>query len=276
MSRSQIVLADAQFGTERFMRPNEDFITQYDKTPIGNPLWLFPESSPLDKQAGKPGYDPNLIRGLEVPVGARLIMKIPTMTYIETTGPPTLIVRSYIWAFIWRERNLFDYRTQRIPWHLPQGRGPDDSAVAPPEPRVTLPATSNTVVYNQPEPVSAGLPDTLRAVQRARSEDIRFSTLTLSGPLLPNGNIGVIQQGLLDPAAFFSLATEQSFMSHEIQALEDELLIAVYRNTGDVNWDFTPGTGADEQLGELLGNLGRGANGATDKIGVYVKAGTAP
>ena len=208
-------------------------------------------------------------------MGARVIMKMPHMSYIETTSP-SLIRRAYIWAFTWRERNLFDYRTQRIPWHLPQAQGPDDTSVSPSSPRVTLPATANTIIYNQPEPVITGLPDTGRAVQIARAEDIRFSMFDLAGPFLPGGARGAVQQGLLDPDDFGETAIRQSFMSHEIQALEDELLIAVYRNSGPATWDFTAGTGADEQLGEMLGNIGRGADGATERIGVYVKTGSAP
>jgi hypothetical protein len=275
MPRSQIVMADAQFGTERFMRPNADFTDQYaGENALNNPIWLFPNGQPLDPQAGRPGYDPNLIRGLSVPVGARLILKMPSIVYTESTVP--LVFRSYIWAFFWRERNLFDYRTQRIPWHLPAGRGPDNTMLAPPAPRVTLPVASNTVVYNQAEPISVLAPDSGRAIQRARAEDIRFSAANLAGPILPSGATGVVQQGVLDPGDFGVSAGQQLFMNHEIQALEDELLIAVYRNTGPTNWDFTVATGADDQLGQLLGNTGAGADGDTARVGVYVKAGSAP
>lgn len=275
MSRSQIVMADAQFGTERFMRPNAGFTDQYDGEAVAaNPIWLFPNSQPLDPQAGAPGYDPNLIRGLSVPAGARLILKIPIVTFVESTGPTVL--RSYIWAFFWRERNLFDYRTQRIPWHLPQGRGPDDTLVLPASPRVTLPTTSNTIVYNQPEPVSTTLPDTGRAVQKARADDIRFSASNLAGPILPDASRGAVQQGVLDPDDFGAAATQELFMSHQLQALEDELLIAIYRDSGPANWDFTLVTGTDLSLGELLGSIGRGADGLTSRVGVYVKAGSAP
>ncbi len=272
MARAQIVMADAQFGTERFLRPNANFTDDYQGVSAAStPIFVYPGSRPLDPQAGRPGYDPDLIRGLSVPVGARLIVKIPNIPYVESTGPS--VFRGYIWAFIWRERNLFDYRTQRIPWHLPQGRGPDDTSGPDPEARVLLPATANTVIYNQPEPISAILPDSGRAVQRVRAEDLRFSTIGIPGPLLPSGATGVIQQGVLDPATFGVGANQQTFMSHELQALEDELLIAIYRDTGPTNWDFTAGTGADEQLGVLLGNT---TAADTSRVGVYVKAGSAP
>jgi hypothetical protein len=278
--RSQIVLADAQFGTARILRPPAGFEAIYDGESAGtsDPIYLFEGGSPLDPlaEAGQPGYDPDLIKGLAVPMGARIVVWVPTIVYVSDDGPLTF--KTYNWSFGWRIRNLTDYRLSRVPWHLPRGRGPDDTAGATSEPRVVIPAGYNSIIFNQPEPTSALLPQTERAVNRGRAEDLQLSAVSLAGPLLDAGGTrGVVQQGIEDPAVV-SGATRAGFIVHEMQALGDELIVAVYRDTSEVaDWGFSSvgpfPANADFVFSRLLGS---GTGQVFPDVGVYVFAGSAP
>lgn len=266
MTRSQIVLADPQYGVDRILRPSPDFETLYQGQAVDdNPLYLYPRGVSLDPQAGRPGYDARLIRGLRVPVGARIIFQLPNILYEQDADTE----RGYIYVFQWRERNLFDYRTQRIPYHLPRTEGPTDSTFTPPSPRVVLPVAFSSRVFVQTEPAG----DATEAVEQLRRDDLRVGFDTLPGPIISAGVEGVVQQGIFDPATVAG-ATRASFLTFEIdRALADELIVAIRRDTGPANWDFTAVTGADRQLSTFLGT---GTGAIQPNNGVYVKTGSAP
>jgi hypothetical protein len=270
------VMADAQFGVTRILRPPSGFEAIYQGQPATTPIYLFQNGDPLDPFAGQAGYDPNLIAGLSVPFGARLALWIPNIFYVDDDVPPVFPV--YEWIFIWRLRNVFDFRNSplRIPYHFPQVEGPIDTSFVPAQARVTLPAAYNTITYIQPEPVSATLPDSLRAVQKARAEDIKFGTVALSGPLLDLAlTEGVVQQGVQDPGVTAD-AIRPRFMVHEVQALGDELIVAVRRSATNVpNWGFAGvfPANADVVFSQILGN---GTGQEFPFNGVYVMPGTSP
>ncbi len=254
------VLADAQFGVTRIVRPVTDFETEYEGQSAARPIYMFEGNKNLDQLAadGTPGYDPTLARGLDVPMGARVLLWLPNLFWDE--GGSTF--RGYEWTFIWRLRNVFDYRQLRTPYHYPkQGEGvPDTTAPAGQQARVVIPAAYQTVTYMQTEPTS----EISRVTQNVRGEDLQFSTTALTGPF-SNGVEQAVEQGILDPAVVAD-AKRPQYMIHEVQAFGDELLIGVHRDSTTIGrWAF--GT-TDLRFSQFLGD-------ASD-VGVLVHVGTAP
>jgi hypothetical protein len=266
-NEAQIVLADAQFGVVRIMRPYSGFEEVYQGTPAGEPIYLFPGGKNIDPIAEQdtPGYDPLLARGLPVPVGARLLLDIPNV-YFTTHAEPV----GYVYALIWRKRNVFDFRQLRNPFHFPRDQGADDTtAPIGRQRRVPLPASYNTITYIQTEPVVP----LDRAVSNIRSEDLRAGTTPLALPKLSGGRTQPIQQGILNPSTVAD-ANQPGFTAHEVQALGDEVIIAVYRPTGvlEDNWDFGNGE-TDFRFSQFYGT---GTGEELPNIGVHVMPGTAP
>ena len=256
------VIADAQFGTVRVLRPFPTFQTVYAGKSADIPIMFTEDGQALDPfaQEGRPGYDPHLLAAVTVPQGARVVLWIPNLTYDTGAGDAP-----YTWSFWWRYRSLADFLIDnQRPYHLPRrGPGVPDTSSGLAQPRFVVPASNQTVVYVEAEPALS----LDRAVQNARSEDVNFGSDNLPLPLLPDASTGVMQQGVYDPAVVAS-ATQPGFQQHELSASADELLIGVSRSTAAVsNWTFD---GADVGLVRLVG-----VNSAID-VGVYIATGTAP
>jgi hypothetical protein len=260
------VLADAQFGIVRLLRPFTDFETDYQGVAATIPIMMTEKSRPLDKlaAAGETGYAPDLVRGLEVPMGARLVIWLPTIRITADAIIP------YIWSFWWRFRNVGDNRKTQQPFHYPkQGPGvPDTGAPAGEQARVVIPASNQTIIYTQTEPATA----LTRVTQNLRSEDLNVGSLPIPLPLIPGGATGALQQGLLNPAGG-AVADQPLYQVHEISAVGDELLLGVTRNVDeDANWGFADGE-PDAQFSDFLGT---GLTPTKPDIGVYVSTGAAP
>lgn len=256
------VMADAQFGIVRTLRPYKGFEQDYEGQPANTPLMVTEGGAALDSLAAQkePGYAPNLIRGLSVPLGARVLIWVPSnMFYSAGEGP-----LPYKWLFWWRYRSLADFRRARNPYHLSrQGEGvPDTNAPSGSQKRVVVPAATQTVIYNQPDPVTP----LVRVAQTARFEDIQFGGVSLPNPLVPGGAEGAVQQGILDPSVE-SEATRPGWQIHELQAEADELLIGVFRDPDPATWDFET---TDAALLPYLGSE------APRDVGVLVTVGSAP
>jgi len=278
------VAADAQFGIVRILRPYKDFESLYGGKPAFRQIMLTevidpPGGQALDESAGKTGYDPELVRGLPVPFGSRVVLWIPKLV------PQSIEAVRYRWTLQWRLRNIFDYRLTRVGYHYPkQGVGAKDTTTLPAKPRVVLPAANQTVIYNE-EPQPAGVRDTVAG--NMRIEDVTSGGDYPSGlapnylglPVNPDGSNGVIQQGILDPGSltFGSSGRAQAslYQVHEVQAVGDELLIGLWRTEADAepNWNF--GT-IDSQINVLLGAGVDGPQEVTPDVGVYVMCGSAP
>jgi hypothetical protein len=257
-NEAQIVLADAQFGMVQLMQPAADFENVYEGESAAQPLYLFPEGSNIDPlaQDGVSGYDSQLARGLPVPFGARLVLWLPNITYAD--GPSTL---GYEWVLIWRLRNVFDYRQRRKPYHFPRDQGAVDTSGATAENRVPIPAAYNTITYIQAEPLT----QPGRAVNNIHAEDLEASANKLAGPLLAGGGVQPVQQGIFDPATIAD-AERPSFLTHDVQAIGDELLIALRRSDASIaDWAFG---GTDEAVADFFTE--------SENSGVYVMAGAAP
>lgn len=264
------VLADAQFGIVKILRPYIGFDAPLDSggmAPAGSyqgtssqvPIMLSEGGQPLDEAAGQLGYSPKLLRGLSVPLGSRVVLWVPLVTPQSGGTAPD----GYVFSVCWRLRNTFDFRQRRIPYHYPKAAQgvPYNS-----ESRVVIPAAAQSVVYNQSEPVVTLAP----AVATSYAEAIKFNfSVNMLPPLLPDGSYGAMEQGIIDVNGPGEAITT-TYQVWELQAFGDELLIGLQR-AGD-KWDFAEGK-IDNQLSVVLGN---GSGKLYPDVGVYAMVGTAP
>jgi len=269
----KMVTADAQFGVARILRPFSGFRTVYSGQSVNRQIMLTEVldgvgGAALDPAAavGEPGYDPNLVKGLQVPFGARVVVWLPKI--LPNIEDPALTIR-YKWAFSWRLRNVYDYRNFRTPYQYPkQGAGVPDTTPGQAGPRIVIPACEQSLAYPQtPQPTAPSA----RVTTNIRSEDVTTGAVNVGLPFLPNGASGVLQQGLADPVTV-AAADFPFYQPVEVQAIGNELLIGLYRDF-DVGppptvstWDFAT---VDLQIGNLLGD-------DFPDIGVYVMVGSAP
>lgn len=252
--------SEAQVGISSILRPPNNYRTDYERKAVdsesGFPLYLT-SGGQLADEAGNPGYDQNLMRGLAVPMGSELILWIPNLVWTDGAGATF----PYEYMLIWRLRNVFDHRQSRIPYHFRGSEGsPDTRPTAAPPERTLIPAAYDTIVYDQ----SAPLVTAQRAIQSARAQDVQFAATQLQGAALDfAGTEGAVQQGVYDPTAVAS-ATRPSYMTYRVKALGDELLLGIKRPSGtpESGWAFG---GVDLNLATFLGD-------STSKNGVYVFA----
>jgi len=270
------VLNDPQFGLTAILRPYAGFDSltagpdsSYQGLNGSIPIMFTEGGVALDPLAGKPGYSKALLKGLGVPFGARMSVWLPIV------GIFSEIARSYSWLFIWRQRNVFDYRVERIPFHYPkQGLGiPDTTPTDQPPGRIIIPAAVHSIIVNDLAP-----PAGFVASSGIRPEVFipGLAAAPSSSPLAPTtGLAGVIQQGLIDPNVFNDGALPM-FQTVEVQAVGDELLIACAKPDA-ANWDFAS-LGQDAVFSLLFGG-NMGAVGSSTApfvdIGIYVNAGVA-
>jgi hypothetical protein len=263
VSDNKFVTADAQFGNATILRPYTGFETAYTGKSCQIPIAWSQDGQPLDPQAGTAGYSARLARGLRVPFGSRVVLWIPT---IFAGG-------LYHWYLIWRLRNLHDFRTNRVPYHLPkQSAGVTSTLVTDPGTRVILAAASQTVSYQQAQPVIGG--GSLADVQLFR-ESIITESRAGQGNALPimnaAGDLMPISQGVFDPGnppLLWDSQTSRSptFQIFETQATGDEMLLMLIRDTSQGTWSFGPG-GMDMVLLSFL---------QSPSLGVYAFVGSAP
>ena len=283
---SQNVLADAQFTVASVLRPFDGFEARYQGHSTFTPI-VFPGT--LDDDAGKPGFSPYLLKGLPVPMGAKMALWFPAVVgSVEGSLP----VFDYRYLLIWRLRNVGDFQRRRLPYHLSkEAFGAPDSYLAPSSPdRFVLPAATETVVYQQPEPAlpSPPIPGIITAQGPSQGNlrtelidvptDLSEGLVTAGLPLLPpnaapnfastfpmppttppppNGinPLGAFQQGIIDPAVS-NLAPGSLFRPYYTIAKGDELMIACYRNNtltefpSSQKWDFGS---FDAQFSNLYG-----------------------
>lgn len=304
---SQNVLADAQFTVAAVLRPFDGFEFVYQGQAIFVPI-AFP--GVLDDDAGKPGFSPYLLKGLAVPMGAKMQLWFPAVVG-QSEGAPVL---DYKYQLIWRLRNVGDFQRRQKPYHLSkESFGAPDTFLAgtttAPDQQFVLPASTETVLYQQPEPApTVGIITTpgpgfgnLRTEFIAVPSDL-LDVLTSAGlPLLPpnaapnfnNGfpvppippgtnvkPLGFFQQGVIDPSVS-NAAPGALFRQYFTVAKGDELIILAYRNndiTGSLAWDFH---NFDFQFSNLYGTNAFPPAGTTSHkpfpdLGIYVFAGSNP
>jgi hypothetical protein len=257
-----VTLADAQFSLIQSLRPPEGFVAAYEGQANGRAIAM---PGTLDSNAGEAGYDADLMAGVNVPLGAKMMLWFPDI--VNSEGP--VVQQPYTYQLIWRMRTPIDYRDDRKPFHLAQQRpgAPDTSVpVAAGRVRFFLPAATETVVFNQAEPGAA------LAVPNLRRESLNVignGNPPALFPFVPPyalGNTGIVQQGVLDPGGATPLTADSPlYMPYFTIAKGDELMIWVTR-TAAGNWAFAA---ADLGFATLYGST-------DEDVGVLVTVGSSP
>jgi hypothetical protein len=263
-------MIDAQIDFPKILKPIPNFEALYQGQP-GQRVIAFPGGIDQNSEAGIPGYASNLQRGVEVPFGARLVIWIPICA--DVFG----IEIVYRYRFIWRLRNVTDYRLQRRPYHLPDQRyGIPDSTVVPPAPRYVVPSGSQQIIYEQVEPDN-NPNSTAAGTVRLRNQwfEVRGGTLNGGSPPLDQaGNETVFSQGVMDPAVFSGAAGWPLFNVFRCDAEGDELIILCTRGDTTDPWDFQAG-GWDNGFANLYGT-GNSSHESLPNVGIYVFSGINP
>ncbi len=281
------VLVDAQVGTARVMRPMNGFEAVYQgvqaaTTPVNAavPIPFFEWSdrappNPRDDNAGKPGFDPNLMRFMRVPLGCQVLIWFPV---IFTPGSPV----AYSYTIVWRMNNLGRYQLSGLdgPYHNPfDAPGQPDTAAPDVGPRLIIPAAVESIVEHVAVPTT---PIFLPMRNNLRTEYIQVRNVPPVVPLLAPGVRGVYQQGVLDPTLFGEQALAPIFQPHQTQSKGDEMMIIVDRgavDAGDPNedWNFGPGA-IDAGFSNLYGTaaLSGAPHPNFPELGIYVYCGAIP
>lgn len=264
---------DPQFGSCSIMRPYAGFEAIYDSKSASLPIMFSKNGVALDPLATQnaSGIDPELISGLSVTPGSRMILYLPNI--MATTVVEPVAFAPYSWEISWRWRNISDYMRTRSAWHMANANLGLPSISSP---RIIIPAANHSIVYNQAEPVTvAG-----RVAQNLRIEDITAlgQSQTLL-PLNPDGLSGKYQQGIFNPTISNEpLSSSPTYNAYDVMALGDEMMIGCYRSTSVVaNWQFTSGLlKSDLLLSKLFGNGDVAGGGPFLGLGLYVNMGIAP
>lgn len=266
---SLAVLADAQFSVARVFRPFRGFEAVYQGQPLAYPI-AFPGD--LDREAGKTGFDPNLISGISVPFGARIVIWVPNVFNIA--GEDTLEVQPYDYELVWRVRNVRDFRTNRSAYHFPRQSLGESS-------QFVIPAAIQGLLYEgATETVATGPQSDLNSNMFARHsfvrEKITFQSTIPVPPLTPSGSEASFQQGI--ETSFQGSNKSVTFNKVEFDAMGDELIILVTRRDLSLDmsgtWNFNS-LQTDSGFSAVYGT----ANGTRDPIrdlGIYVFTGSNP
>lgn len=281
MSENTIVTAHQ--SVTRVLKPFRGFEATYQ-----GELRSFPIAMPgsLDFRAGKPGFDPNLLAGVPVPLGTRLTLWFPQPTQaIEGQA-----VRPYEYRIVWRLRTPVDVQIAQqqtgtpnnpdgLSFHLPSAApGIPNTAVAPPT-RVLIPAALSSIAYEQAEPVTTFTD----GVTNLRGERLLVEGALYGlggGPIIPGGaaiaaDRGWVGQGYLPSLPDFDGSYGAPFyMPYQTDAFGDEFIILVNRQSDEIGatWDFTPG-GPDGQFSQFYGTNG-GAREPIPALGILVITGS--
>lgn len=269
---SQAVLADAQFSVARVFRPFEGFETVYQdkspRTPIAVP-------GNLDPDVGATGFDANLISGIPVPMGSKVMLWLPTIYQRTSEDPLELQVVPYRYQFIWRLRNLRDFRARRSAYHFPrQSLGANNEFVVPAAQKVVLFEGPNTT-RNQGPAGQFSATSEVFSTHQGVLERLEFPSVTPVAPRTPADAAASYQQGV---ANFSGVEDNQTvtFNSIQMDAEGDELLIMIDRLDDEgftSNWDFTDASSTDFGLSLFFGS---GSGSIIRDLGIYVFTGSNP
>lgn len=291
------VQADAQFTMGQVLRPFPNFEASYQGKDATIPI-AFPGT--LDESAGKSGYSPYLLKGIAVPMGAKVQLWFPVVS--QSTGGEAPELTDYVYLLHWRIRTVVDFaragQLVRSPYHLGKADpGAPDTFLAPSSPkRFVLPSAVETVFFQQTETTGGGPGvGNLRTELIAVPSDLANTGATAGLPLLPPNSappfanafpgsdttpLGAFQQGVIDPASD-TLAPYSIFRPYFTIAKGDELLITVVRNTlvtppSPDTWDFSSG-GLDEAFSNLYGiNAAGPTHPPFEDCGIYLFTGSNP
>lgn len=240
---SQAVLADAQFGIVNVLKPFPTFTTVYEGLPGDTPV-AFPGG--LDPDAGKPGFSANLQKALSVPMGSKLEVWIPTIAL--PSAPPQ---NRYNYQFVFRLRNLRDFRERRSAYHFPKSSVGQDA-------QFVIPAGKRTILFEggvSTDTVGNHVNTTVTSF-----ESVQPKTGVLVPARTPTGAPAALQQGL---GAATLGNTTATFDIVTLDAEGDELIILVTKDREAV-WSFD----TDDSLFRDFYSL--------PDVGIYVFSGSNP
>jgi hypothetical protein len=269
----------------RVLRPYRGFETIYETEAATTPVSFYEVSEHarttptddrvlvLDELAGKPGYEATLERFIPTPFGSRVTVWIPYCLFYDGQS---LAETSYVYTFHWRIRNVPDTAVARKKgFHSDRLDGyPDTRAEA----RFAMPVTSNTIIVEQTEALLSYQQQ--QNLRRERIQPLSAVADTAFLSLLPDGNSGVRQQGILDLADGISMdiAHSESFLRVNFDAAGDELLIQARRadafSTQPAAWTFAT---TDAAFSYIYGaNVAGTAHEPPSGVGIYLFTGDAP
>lgn len=179
----------------------------------------------------------------------------------------------YKYALSWRLRNTRDHNQnpdQRVPFHIAKSGAGVPETGPNPGPRVPIYGIRETAVHAQTEPTGVSG----ESVVVLRPVVIEPSTDVFVPPLMPDGTRGAVQQGI-KPTHFLGSHLVPTLVNYETQAIGDDLVIEVYRDTPDGAQDWAFGFGEpDHPLSVYFGN-GDGGVEYPD-LGILLSWGVSP
>lgn len=260
------VLADAQFSAAKIIKPFRDFEQVYQGQRVDTPIAI---PGNLDPLAGKPGFDSNLLAGVPVPLGSKLILWMPTI-YIQL-GASQLEDIQYQYRIVWRLRNLQDFALTRAAYHFPR-QSPGVSS------QYVVPSAGHSILWEQTPVVGpSGTPRFQTKTEfhsQSVMESISFPSTVVKPPLVPSGAQGSFQQGIGTGGLLGSNQTV-SYNAVQFDVVGDEFMVLVTRKpriNSDETWDFGD---TDSGFSAFFGT----ANGMRQPIkdlGIYVMTGANP
>ncbi len=273
---TESVSVDGQWTMCRFLRPFPNFERVYQGRDGSIPI-AFPGELDTFAQKGTPGFDPNLLAGVTVPLGARVTIWIPL------TIAGTAVNALYQYQIKWRLRNVRDFRAgqaegQVTPvqnysgYHLPtSGLGqPEANPPSPTNNRYFLPGATRSLAFEQAEPALGS-----SGVIHLTGESIRPTLDPVwVQPLTPKGQNAIWQQGVYVGSSHANTGGP-SHLTFTCDAEGDELMILASKiTTGEgAEWDFTTPDPGDLSFSNTYGN-GNGQNQPSPFTSILVMTGT--
>ena len=262
---SETVLADAQFSMGRVFRPFSGFESVYEGVSVNTPIAI---PGTLDPNAGEPGYDPNLLAGIPMPMGSKALIWFPTI--FNESAVSGLEIQPYRYSILWRLRNLRDFRGGRNPYHLPfQSLGEGNQFVVPCGVNTIVGESfflsQNTAILN------ANVNEKRVSESEVGIETLSFKSGVAFTPLTPNGSTAAYQQGLAQGLVGSNKSV--TFNPVQVDVLGDEMIILIDRPVGSSDtWSFEF---ADSGLSAFFGTAG-GTRQLIRSMGIYVFTGSNP
>ncbi len=243
---AQTVVFEGQWSIARFLKPFKGFEQVYQGESGSRPI-AFPGTLDLYAQKKLPGYDPFLLAGVTVPLGAQVRIWIPLTISGGEAFP------RYNYQIVWRLRTVNDFITGQgtgqvsavqtySAYHLGVGPlGQPESIGSASAERYFLPGALETAIFPQAQPADllAGSPGVLQLQGQVLQP---VATPTWLPPLTATGKEAAWQQGVYPSSN--ALATSPTFLMYELEAQGDELSIFATRASADTEsaWDFTKNT----------------------------------
>lgn len=271
---------DNQWTMARVIRPFANFERRYQGVSGTIPI-AFPGTIDALASQGLPGFNPDLLSGISVPLGSQLRLWIPQTLTSEADDPeePAEVNALYQYQILWRLRTPRDFTAGQQPatahstvqnyssYHLPASPLGIQNVNA--ERRFYLPGAMQTMAYVQEEPDTS-----TPGVVQLRGQYLRpMSTNPLwVQPLTPAGRSGIWQQGVLDSESVNTGGPE--YLTYTTRCEGDELMILAYKIDTTDPWDFTVDAPGDGAFSNTFGTAGGTQSPPNDLSGILITTGS--